>query len=114
MLLGRYEECELLRQLIVGAREEAAGVLLLRGEPGIGKTKLLTCATEVADGFRVLQIQGHESEIGIPFAGLSWLLDPLTGLLGQLPRVQAAARAGRWRRPFGGCRRYADAARCSC
>ena len=94
MLVGRSAECELLRRLIAGAREESAGVILLRGEPGIGKTSLLTFATGAADGFRVLQIQGHESEIEIPFAGLSWLLESLTGLLGQLPPVQAEALAG--------------------
>ena len=94
MLLGRAQERELLQHLIEGARRKTAGVLLLRAEPGIGKTKLVTFAAEVAEGFRVLQIQGHESETGIPFAGLSWLLDPLTGLLTQLPRVQAAALAG--------------------
>ena len=94
MLVGRSAECELLRRLIAGGREESAGVILLRGEPGIGKTSLLTFAVGAADGFRVLQIQGHESEIGIPFAGLSWLLESLTGLLGQLPPVQAEALAG--------------------
>ena len=94
MLVGRSAECELLRRLIAGAREESAGVILLRGEPGIGKTSLLTFATGAANGFRVLQIQGHESEIEIPFAGLSWLLESLTGLLGQLPPVQAEALAG--------------------
>ena len=94
MLVGRSAECELLRRLIAGAREESAGVILLRGEPGIGKTSLLTFTADAADGFRVLQIQGHESEIEIPFAGLSWLLESLTGLLGQLPPVQAEALAG--------------------
>ena len=94
MLVGRSADCELLRRLIASAREESAGVILLRGEPGIGKTSLLTFATGAADGFRVLQIQGHESEIEIPFAGLSWLLESLTGLLGQLPPVQAEALAG--------------------
>jgi DNA-binding CsgD family transcriptional regulator len=94
MLVGRSAECELLRRLIAGAREESAGVILLRGEPAIGKTSLLTFAAGAVDGFRVLQIQGHESEIEIPFAGLSWLLESLTGLLGQLPPVQAEALAG--------------------
>ena len=105
MLVGRAEECELLRGLIAGVREETAGVILLRGEPGIGKTSLLAFAAGAAEGFRVLQIQGHESETEIPFAGLSWLLEPLTTLLTQVPPVQAAALAGalqlgpgRWQR----------------
>jgi tetratricopeptide (TPR) repeat protein len=94
MLVGRSEECDLLGRLIAGAREESAGVVLLRGEVGIGKTRLLSFAADAAEGFCVLRIQGHESEIGIPFAGLSWLLDPLATLLAKLPPVQAEALAG--------------------
>jgi DNA-binding CsgD family transcriptional regulator len=94
VLVGRSKECERLRRLIADAREERAGVLLLRGEAGIGKTSLLGFAAEAADGFRVLRIQGHESEAEIPFAGLSWLLDPLTALLRRLPTGQAQALTG--------------------
>jgi DNA-binding CsgD family transcriptional regulator len=94
VLVGRSEECELLRQLIADARNESAGVLLLRGETGIGKTRLLAFAVDSAEGFRILHIQAHESEVEIPFSGLSWLLDPLTALLRQLPQVQAQALAG--------------------
>ena len=93
MLFGRSQEYELLRGLIAAARKETAGVVLLRGDAGIGKTSLLASAVEAADGYRVLHIQGHESEMGIPFAGLSWLLQPLAGLLPRLPRVQAGALA---------------------
>jgi DNA-binding CsgD family transcriptional regulator len=93
MLFGRSQERELLQGLIASARKETAGVLLLRGDAGIGKTSLLAFAVEAADDCRVLHIQGHESEMEIPFAGLSWLLQPLTGLLPKLPRVQAEALA---------------------
>jgi DNA-binding CsgD family transcriptional regulator len=93
MLFGRSRERELLQGLITDACAERAGVLLLRGDAGIGKTSLLTFAVETADGCRVLHIGGHESETEIPFAGLSWLLQPLTGLLPKLPPVQAAALA---------------------
>src|SRR5215472_7771311 len=93
MLFGRSQERELLQGLIASACAERAGVLLLRGDAGIGKTSLLTFAVETADGCRVLHIGGHESETEIPFAGLSWLLQPLTGLLPRLPPVQAAALA---------------------
>lgn len=94
MLIGRSKECELLGQLISGAREERAGILLLRGEVGIGKTTLLGFAAEAASGFRVMRVQGHESEVEIPFAGLSWLFDPLTELLSQLQPGQAQALTG--------------------
>src|SRR5690348_5497875 len=93
MLFGRSRERELLQGLIASAHEERAGVLLLRGDAGIGKTSLLAFAVEAAHGCRVLHIGGHESELEIPFAGLSWLLQPLTGLLPKLPPVQGAALA---------------------
>jgi predicted ATPase len=60
MLFGRSAECERLRSLIADASEERAGVLLLRGEAGIGKTTLLGFTIGAADGFRVLPVQGHE------------------------------------------------------
>ena len=94
MLVGRSAECARLRHLIADAREERAAVLVLRGEAGIGKTTLLGFAIEAADGFRVLPVQGHESEAETPFAGLSWLIDPLTPLLPQLPPRQAQALTG--------------------
>ena len=91
MLVGRSEERELLRQLIAGARKARAGVLVLRGETGIGKTSLLTFATDTADNFRVIHIQSHEAEVEIAFAGLSWLLGSLTALLSRLPESQGQA-----------------------
>ncbi len=101
----------MLRHLLAGARQERAGVLLLRGETGIGKTRLLAFTAEVADGFRVLAVQGHESEVEIPFAGLSWLFDPLSALLPKLPPVQAQALTGALQLgPGGGGDRLAVAA----
>jgi DNA-binding CsgD family transcriptional regulator len=94
MLVGRAEECDQLRRMIADAGEERAAVLVLRGEAGIGKTTLLRFATEAADGFRVLPVQGHESEAETPFAGLSWLFEPLTALVRELPPRQAQALNG--------------------
>ncbi len=94
MLVGRSAECDQLRRMIAEAREERAAVLVLRGEAGIGKTTLLRFGTEAADGFRVLPVQGHESEAETPFAGLSWLFEPLTTLLPRLPPRQAQTLNG--------------------
>ena len=94
MLVGRSGECGRLRELLAGAREGRAGVLVLRGESGIGKTRLLGFAVDIADGFQVVHAQGHESEMEIAFAGLSWVLDPLLSLLPRLSSGQADALAG--------------------
>ena len=91
MLVGRTAECESLRGVLADARAGRAGVLVLRGEAGIGKTRLLDFTQAAADGFRVLRIQGHECESEIAFAGLTWLAEPLAELSSRLPAAQAEA-----------------------
>src|SRR5689334_10584840 len=54
MLLGRETERLALDRLLAEARGGRSGVLVLVGEPGIGKTALLDHAAEQAAGMRVL------------------------------------------------------------
>ncbi len=91
MLIGRTEERRRLAQLIAGARLGRSGVLLLTGEPGVGKTALLEDAVGRADGFRVLRAVGSESEVEVPFGGLLQLLRPVLSELDAIPTVQADA-----------------------
>lgn len=75
----------------------ASGALILRGEPGIGKTALLAEAVRGAGGMRVLRSAGVESEAELPFTGLHLLLRPGLSRLGALPPPQRAhcpARSG--------------------
>ena len=65
--------------------------LVLRGEPGIGKTALLSYAAERSRGRTVLRIAGVEAESDLGFAGLEGLLRPITGKLDELPQAQADA-----------------------
>ena len=69
-------------------------MLLLVGEPGIGKTALLDYAAEQASPLRALRARGIESERNVPFAALFELLRPALPLLGRLPPPQAAALEG--------------------
>ncbi|WP_246148090.1 ATP-binding protein [Nonomuraea turkmeniaca] len=55
MLWGRDGEQATMHQLLAEAREGASVVLVLRGDPGIGKTALLDYAASAADGMRVLR-----------------------------------------------------------
>ncbi|HXO07195.1 MAG TPA: AAA family ATPase, partial [Solirubrobacteraceae bacterium] len=93
MLAGRETECARLDQLIAEAQLGRSAVLLLRGEPGIGKSALLQYAAERAAGCRVLRAIGAEWEMELPFAGLHQLLGGLLDGRGQLPAPQRDAVA---------------------
>ena len=77
--------------MLDGARAGRGGALLLRGEPGIGKTALLEDLRQRADGVRVLRARGVESESRLAFLGLSDLLDPVIDRRVDLPGPQRAA-----------------------
>ncbi|WP_427889516.1 AAA family ATPase [Kribbella sp. GL6] len=93
MLIGRDAERRAIEQLIAGARVGAAGVLLVTGEPGIGKTTLLDEAAVLADGLQVLRARGTEAESELPFAGLLQLLRPALTDLDRIPGPQRTALA---------------------
>jgi hypothetical protein len=65
--------------------------LVLRGEPGIGKTALLEYAIESASGFRIARAAGVESEMELAFAALHQLCAPALDRLERLPGPQRDA-----------------------
>src|ERR1700760_4642959 len=91
MLLDRLPERAALSRLLEAARAGRSGVLVMRGEPGIGKTALLEYAVESAAGLRVARVAGVESEMELAFAALQQLCAPLPGGLGGLPGPQRYA-----------------------
>jgi DNA-binding CsgD family transcriptional regulator len=94
VIVGREPEQEHIGALLDGAREGRSGVLVLRGEAGIGKTALLESAREQAGEMTVLRCTGVESERELPCAALHQLVRPCLGLLDRLPEPQAAALRG--------------------
>ncbi len=84
-LTGRTGDLELIRSF-VGTAAVRGGVLLLSGEPGVGKTALLDAAASEASasGLRVLRAGGAEFEADISFSGLNQLLLPLLEDLSRL------------------------------
>ena len=94
MLLGREIERAELERLLVGARAGRSAALVIRGEPGIGKSALLDYACERAEAMTVLRARGLESEMELAFSGLADLLRPVVGKLGEIPEPQVAALAG--------------------
>src|SRR2546430_11413534 len=91
MLLGREPELLAIDQALAAARLGTSLRLLIRGEPGIGKTALLEHAVSQAAPMRVLAARGVEFEADVPFAGLHELLHPTLVLLDRLPQRHAAA-----------------------
>jgi DNA-binding CsgD family transcriptional regulator len=88
---GRSSESDLLDQLLGDARSGRSGVLVIRGEAGVGKSALMRHAAERATGFRVAQVSGVESEGELPFAGLHQLCAPFLDRLEALPAPQQDA-----------------------
>jgi predicted ATPase len=80
-----------LASLVAAVRAGQSQVLVLRGEPGVGKTALLDDLAGQATGCRVVRTAGVQSEIELAFAGLHQLLAPMLDHLDQLPAPQRDA-----------------------
>src|ERR1700744_1913999 len=91
MLLDRLPERAALSQLLDSARAGRSSVLVLHGEPGVGKTALLEYAIESAAGLRIARVAGVESEMELAFAALQQLCAPMLDRLEGLPDPQRAA-----------------------
>src|SRR5580700_10810981 len=91
-LFGREAETAMLDQFVARIPERG-GALVLRGDPGIGKTALLAVAAAAASskGVLVLRTAGAQSETGLGFAGLHQLLRPVLTRLDRLPGPQRDA-----------------------
>jgi DNA-binding CsgD family transcriptional regulator len=91
VLRGRRAECAVLDRLIDAVRDGQSRALVLRGEPGVGKTALLEYLVEQASGCRVLRATGVQSEMELAFAGLHQLLAPVVDRAERLPVPQREA-----------------------
>ncbi len=108
MLLGRAHERQQIERALAGARSGTSATLALVGEPGIGKTALLSYAAEHATGMQLLRARGIESEAQIPLGSLLELIRPALMMLDKIPAPQAAALEGALAlRPRAGHDRFA-------
>jgi DNA-binding CsgD family transcriptional regulator len=80
-----------LDRLVDAVRAGGSQVLVLRGEPGVGKTALLDYLTRRTQGCHLLRAAGVQSEMELAFAGLHQLCAPLLVRLDQLPVPQRDA-----------------------
>jgi AAA ATPase domain len=90
-LFGREAECGRLQEVLERARQGLSGVLVLRGEPGTGKTALLDYVQAAAGGFDVVRFDGVETEAELGFAALHQILRPYLDRLDALPGPQRDA-----------------------
>src|SRR5215472_13075374 len=91
VLRGRQRECDVLNRLVEAVGAGASRVLVVRGEPGVGKTVLLDYLAGHAPGCRVVRAAGVETEMEFAFAGLHQLCAPVLDHLGRLPVPQREA-----------------------
>jgi DNA-binding CsgD family transcriptional regulator len=89
--VGRRSERECLDELLASVRAGESAVLVIRGEPGIGKTALLRYAARQASGYRVAELTGVEAEMELPFAGIHQLCGTMLERLDALPAPQRDA-----------------------
>ncbi|WP_350275862.1 AAA family ATPase [Kribbella sp. HUAS MG21] len=90
-LLGRHAECLFMDRLLDTVRSGQSQVVVVRGEPGIGKSALLAYTLRSASGCRVVRVAGVEYETELAYAGLHQLCAPLLRLKERLPAPQRDA-----------------------
>ncbi|HEX6519724.1 MAG TPA: LuxR C-terminal-related transcriptional regulator [Streptosporangiaceae bacterium] len=90
-MLDRGTETAALEGVLAQVRDGLSGVLVLRGDAGIGKTVLLEWAAGQAPDMQLARMAGVEAEMAIGFAGLHQLLVPFLGGLDELPGPQRQA-----------------------
>jgi DNA-binding CsgD family transcriptional regulator len=90
-LLGRDSEKGLLDSLLDTARAGLSGVVVVRGEPGVGKTALLDYVVDRAADFLVVHFTGVEPERDLGYAALHRLLTPILHQIERLPAPQRDA-----------------------
>ena len=89
-VIGREQELSLAEDFLDSAGERS-GVLVLEGEPGIGKTTVWREVVRLAEDrrFRVLSCRPAEAETKLAFSALADLLESVTDeTLGRLPGAQ--------------------------
>src|SRR4030081_1137519 len=76
-LTDRVSERGVLDRLVAGVRAGEGRALVVRGEPGVGKTVQLDYLARRASGCRVARAAGVQSEMELAFAGQGHLLVPI-------------------------------------
>jgi len=90
-LAGRRRERGTLDRLVEAVRAGQSQALVIRGDPGVGKSALLDYLAARAAQCRVTRVAGVQSEMELAFAGLHQLCAPVLDHLDHLPAPQRDA-----------------------
>ncbi|MFF0014126.1 AAA family ATPase [Streptomyces sp. NPDC005374] len=90
--VGRERECGLLDGLLESLPVRGAA-LVVRGDPGVGKTTMLDYIARRANA-KVMRTRGVESEAVLPYTVLADMLMPLRAYFAELPAAQCRALEG--------------------
>ena len=90
-LTGRRSERDALDRFVADVRAGEGRALVVRGEPGVGKTALLDYLAGRASGCLVARAAGVQSEMELAFAGLHQLCAPMLDHAESLPDPQREA-----------------------
>ncbi|MBO0811075.1 MAG: AAA family ATPase [Microlunatus sp.] len=90
-LRGRNTECGILDRLLDEVRAGRSQVLVVHGEPGVGKSALLSYCADTASDCRVVRVAGVQYETELAYAGLHQLCAPMLHLRDRLPGPQRNA-----------------------
>jgi DNA-binding CsgD family transcriptional regulator len=101
-LLERESELELVERVLVDVREERGALVLLEGPAGIGKTRLLGAARELAAarGFQVLRARAGELERELSYGVVRQLYEALLAGCDEVERAELLAGAARLAAPL--------------
>ncbi|HUC13089.1 MAG TPA: AAA family ATPase [Acidimicrobiales bacterium] len=92
-LIGRQREAAVVDRALANAQAGESSVLVVHGDPGVGKTALLDYAVEAAEGFHVVRASGVEGEAHLDYAALQVLCSPILEFAKRLPGPQCEALA---------------------
>jgi DNA-binding CsgD family transcriptional regulator len=90
-MIGRYAEREAIGRLLASVRDGFSAVLVLTGDAGVGKSRLLEYAAQSAHDLAVVRLVGVEAETRLGYGALHRLLRPYLGRLSALPQRQREA-----------------------
>ena len=90
-MVGRSGDCRELDELVQAVRRGLSRSLVIVGEPGIGKTRLLAYTAQAAAGMRLVSAVGVESELRLGFAALHRMMVPFLDQVAWLPAPQRDA-----------------------